>query len=736
MEQANNFLSFFRGEQIFATTSDKEKKALSHYHGTFEEALPYLHRDNKLGRGVFFCVNELDREKDKTRKRTKKMFVQARAIWVEDDNKREEPRNDWPLKPNLIVNTSPGKYHYYWLTKTKNAKEWEKVMLRMVEDHGCDSQARDLARILRIPGFKHQKGKPFDVTFKCNRKKPYDWEAIKTAFPPLEKLSTKHEALEQNSGARPGQSIRELIEQTTKGHAHGPSMSIAMSLANRGLKEDEILAILELLPEYNEGDHKHSVVTAIHKVQEEIEPPKNSLEDITFENEITHDFKWPPGLFGKMCQEAYEMAHFPYRGISIVTSVGIVAALCGRMYNASDFGLNMYVSLLMDTGMGKDMIRKIINRTFHEIDPLNGAKFVGPARFTGVPALWRTMQDSMSRIAVITEAGFLNGADIGDKKGLSATMLSMYGSSGRRDIQNSNEYSSKDTSLPDLYSPSMSIIQESTPKSFIEALLRSDGDINGDLARMWLLRLDQKKPYKNRNPRAEFSEDVKTRIKELELEALDFLDNEAMEDKVRVLPIPEWLNDINDQFIDMEEREKQQGNVYRKVMLSRGWVKSVKIAALISIFNGHEEIDKETYQWVYEEIIERELKAIEKSIRSEDTGDLDNVVKNIVGSRIIDLLRNPKKGRLNVKMADHNIFTLSSLNLILNHNKVLKDFCSRKDSISIKDGLTKIVEYMESAGFLVKIHNTKLQMIDPSIRAPYAYQVTEDLVALYKVQTH
>ena len=69
-------------------------------------------------------------------------------------------------------------------------------MQTMVDDYGNDAGVKDLARVLRLPGFNHMKDKnnPFRVRVVGGNKRTYDWETIKIAFPPAKEIksSTKN----------------------------------------------------------------------------------------------------------------------------------------------------------------------------------------------------------------------------------------------------------------------------------------------------------------------------------------------------------------------------------------------------------------------------------------------------------------------------------------------------------------------------------------------------------------
>jgi hypothetical protein len=93
-----------------------------------------------------------------------------RAVFHEWDTAAPPPAFELP--PSLIVETSTSvdangevfpKLHSYWFVDPEHsisAEDFHGVMERMVEAHGSDPDAKDLARVLRLPGSWHQKGDP------------------------------------------------------------------------------------------------------------------------------------------------------------------------------------------------------------------------------------------------------------------------------------------------------------------------------------------------------------------------------------------------------------------------------------------------------------------------------------------------------------------------------------------------------------------------------------------------
>jgi hypothetical protein len=124
--------------------------------GTFDDA-SWLSSQNDRGCGVFVCVNEVKG------KRNAANVQRIRAVWQEDDDGWE---GAFPLPPSIVVQTSPGRHHRYWLVEgdwpadDQGRADFSAVMKGMIANHGSDPIAKDLSRLLRLPGFNHMKEQP------------------------------------------------------------------------------------------------------------------------------------------------------------------------------------------------------------------------------------------------------------------------------------------------------------------------------------------------------------------------------------------------------------------------------------------------------------------------------------------------------------------------------------------------------------------------------------------------
>lgn len=119
--------------------------------------LPELERLSQQGAGVFVTVNETD-----GKGRSKANIIRVRGVWADFDHAQDEQVYAalTALKPSMAVMTSEGKYHFYWLLADGSfmtPEECEAANKELATRYGADTQATDYARVLRVPGFPHQK---------------------------------------------------------------------------------------------------------------------------------------------------------------------------------------------------------------------------------------------------------------------------------------------------------------------------------------------------------------------------------------------------------------------------------------------------------------------------------------------------------------------------------------------------------------------------------------------------
>lgn len=129
-------------------------------YGPLNEVFKQVFLLNNRACAVHVAINQLEGSR-----RTNDNVTGCRAVWVEDDTKQSRgprPPSDFPLPYSFVVESSDKKYHYYWLTFTRDLRMWERIQKEvMTSKYGSDRGANGLNRAMRCPGFWHKKTKKF-----------------------------------------------------------------------------------------------------------------------------------------------------------------------------------------------------------------------------------------------------------------------------------------------------------------------------------------------------------------------------------------------------------------------------------------------------------------------------------------------------------------------------------------------------------------------------------------------
>lgn len=170
--QAQAFLAFLAGDesvtfQTFDDGADKNRALARILHGTLEEHGTTLASLNAQGAGVFVMVNRGDGLGRKAENVTA-----IRALFVDLDGSPLEPVLSCAVKPHLTIESSPDRYHAYWLVSGCALEQFTQYQAALAAKFDGDRVVKDLPRVMRLPGFWHQKGEPFQ-TGGDNRKQAF-----------------------------------------------------------------------------------------------------------------------------------------------------------------------------------------------------------------------------------------------------------------------------------------------------------------------------------------------------------------------------------------------------------------------------------------------------------------------------------------------------------------------------------------------------------------------------------
>jgi len=774
---AATFLDYFDGLQLFAVvpeSRDDPGKVLHFQKSIYEFGDALQKRNDKMNHGIYFTVNELN-QKHSDGTRNTEMLMRLRALFMDDDNVRDEMRKDFALEPNLIVESSLGKYHYYWLIEDKNVgvDEWKRVEANLVKRYEGDKQVKDVPRIMRLPGFYHKKGDPWFVDFMIGEEDKYKWSDLVVAFEENESDRDNKNGNNSNSkgtsdssasdnSAPPnssvngssnsdGKSVEEYVDEIMAGKdLHNNINLLAFQYIKDGMKVKYVIAMIQGFMLHCKvkderwddryADIERAVLTADVRIGRDEEVSDRDIDDLEI-NEVgdtdnSKEIPWPSGLMGELVTDAYNNALYQYREVALVSALGTVAGITGRVFNVSNTGLNLYMTLIMDTGMGKDSIGEFIYRTMRDVCGTGSSfNFFGPKRFTGPKAVMNKLKDHRSICCVFTEAGILMRSAAGDQDGLTRSLLGIYSCSGYRRNTGAEEFSSKEANIPDLMSPSLSIINEATAETLIEAFMDAGSLENGHLPRQSIFRVKGKKPYPNVDRTLGLSPRVSRKLKDLTTICGPAQIGDDYECTNMQFDLGDGTGldamDFMKECVDYENEANRAGNTIKKVMASRMWLKAAKISALCAVVNNekNDNVIKRA-DWQYgKSLCLWEYEGTERFfVGSNFNNQLDDLAIGHVGPAIFRLLKGEYKCRrlqlTKMQIAKREV-KFSTLNQLLRNTKAFKLDKYTKAA----DGLKKVLNYMLEAGYVDLVYDSaaKPGTIDYALKSGFAGKPRKDI---------
>jgi hypothetical protein len=151
-------------EYHFRTFDDTKKKGGGrNYCDTLENLSGTFKNVNQKSNGVFVVINDGGRVDAE--------ITKIRAIFADTDGAPLDPIIN-SLEPHMVIETSPGKWHVYWLVDQDFPSDKFKItQTAIAKMFGTDRAVNNLSRVMRLPGFYHCKSEPFLChIIKCNHK--------------------------------------------------------------------------------------------------------------------------------------------------------------------------------------------------------------------------------------------------------------------------------------------------------------------------------------------------------------------------------------------------------------------------------------------------------------------------------------------------------------------------------------------------------------------------------------
>lgn len=183
-----------------ADIRDGDKARVIHAElGDYVRSMDELAILNQRGAGVFVTVNKTD---GKGRKAENMLAVRALfADFDTVDDDRPAMLAKCTLPPSILVESSPGKHHAYWLVADFPVGQFTDAQKIVIAFFGSDN-IHDLPRVMRLPGFTHRKVKggvaspPFTTKVIGGAGKRYSYTVIRAWLASIQPVPTSRSNLE------------------------------------------------------------------------------------------------------------------------------------------------------------------------------------------------------------------------------------------------------------------------------------------------------------------------------------------------------------------------------------------------------------------------------------------------------------------------------------------------------------------------------------------------------------
>lgn len=340
-------------------------------HGDLGECAPELVSLNSRGAGVFWMVNYGD-----GKGRRAENVTGVRALFVDLDGTPLGPVATAPVEPHAIVESSPQRWHAYWLVDRCPLEQFGRWQKAMATRFGGDAAVHDLPRVMRLPGFVHHKGAPFvSRLVELRAMQPYgldelvgaldlarhvDSDAPTTATRPAAVAPSGTVIAEGGRNA----ALAALAGKLRRDGLSAVAIEAALMATNSErcrppLHEDEVRGIAKSIGRYAAGAIATVAVARPTPAQPETSWPEPMLPGASRVPDI--EARLLPTWAGAMAATIAESTQTP-PALAVLTVLSVLAAVLQRRYEVAPYGddyrepLSLWTMAVLGSGNRKSAV--------------------------------------------------------------------------------------------------------------------------------------------------------------------------------------------------------------------------------------------------------------------------------------------------------------------------------------------------------------------------------------------
>lgn len=400
---------------------------------------------------------------------------------------------------------------------------------------------------------------------------------------------------------------------------------------------------------------------------------------------------WPPGFVGTVARFIYANSYLPVKEISIVAALGLMAGLCGKAWHIPQSGLNLYIILVARSAIGKEAMHSglaVLVSHCQSRFPFF-SNFVDFTEYVSGPALIKACLQTPSFVNVSGEWGRrLKRLAADDKEGplqtLRTQMTNLYQKSGPQSIAGGLGYSNAEGNVASVAGVAYSMVGESTPGTFYEALTESMME-DGFLSRFLIIGYDGDRP--DENPALLEIPDTALidALANIASQAYEQINKGASQQVGRTEEAAQIMAEFT---VEMRTKIRSTDDESRRQMYNRAMLKVLRVAGLLAVGDHYlsPSITTEHMRWAID-LIRRDIEMMAKRLEAGDVGSGDKARERKLVTIIREYLvapRIPKSYHVPEKMHKDGLVPRKYLQLRtqqvasfynhkLGHNRALDD---------------------------------------------------------------
>lgn len=380
---------------------------------------------------------------------------------------------------------------------------------------------------------------------------------------------------------------------------------------------------------------------------------------------------WPPGFVGTVARFIYANSYLPVKEISIVGALGLMAGMCGKAWHIPQSGLNLYIILVARSAIGKEAMHSgLAALVSHcQLQFPYFSNYVDFTEYVSGPALVKACLQNPSFVNVSGEWGrrlkrlAAEDGKEGPLQTLRTQMTNLYQKSGPQSIAGGLGYSNQEGNVASVSGVAYSMIGESTPGTFYEALTESMME-DGFLSRFLIIGYDGDRP--DRNPAMLEVPDAALiqALVDICSQAHGQTNAGASQQVGRTEEAAQIMADFD---AEAHAQIVATNDESRRQMWNRASLKALRVAALLAVGDHYlsPAITAEHMRWAID-LIRRDIEMMAKRLEAGDVGNGDRARERKLVSIIRDYIqqgRIPKSYRVPEKMHKDGLVPRSYLQM-------------------------------------------------------------------------